>query len=252
MTEVNLGPLLQTYAPSESKHKTNKMTTIGPAVAGAVLIVIGIGMRIANPEENAGMLYLCGIPGLLLFLVAGYYWGAYQRDMGTSLQLYGNGLSFSRADKTQTMHWDDVTAVTINITNYKMRSGQQVGANYECTLQSNNEQIKFSTHNGGLANMDGLLEQIQQETNKRLWPKIANQFEQGKTINFGDIQANKAGLQLGKQSLNWQEVDKVEMQRGYVVFSHEGKHIRSKKVSETPNAFLLIALANQVLKTSPK
>jgi hypothetical protein len=83
-----------------------------------------------------------------------------------------------------------------------------------------------------------------------LYEQAAQQYNAGQRLVFGPVTIDKAGIQIGKKTYAWTEVQQVSIQRGILKVSKtEGGWFSgaSASVSVIPNLNVLVNIIHQVV-----
>jgi hypothetical protein len=89
---------------------------------------------------------------------------------------------------------------------------------------------------------------LQQMAMRRLLPHALASFHEGKSVTFGAIAVDQKGFTYGKAFLPWGEVKEVNLTRGVLAVSKEGKWFSWCKAdaASIPNLFVLLALLYKI------
>jgi len=81
-------------------------------------------------------------------------------------------------------------------------------------------------------------------------PQAIAALEQGKDVVFGQVSLNNQSLNIGRKTLLWSEVDRVQLARGTFYVSRPGswRVAASIEFGSVPNAFVLLALLQRLGK----
>ncbi len=233
-----LGTPTAEHLPSAARQRGNR-------ISGIVLIVIGlggvlVGILLSTATDDSFMLCFsaAGLIGALLgvlLLVA-------SRRQDQRVLVFPEGLSYTKRGKTNIIRWDDVASFSYNVTRQR-----RAGTTHVYTVRLTDER-KY-VFSDALANIVGLGNTIREETTRRILPRVLEAYNADETISFGKLSISKAGITKGKQTLPWDQVKGVKVERGFVSIQKEGKRPRwaSVGVAETPNVFVFLALAEQIV-----
>lgn len=75
-------------------------------------------------------------------------------------------------------------------------------------------------------------------------PKAIAVLEQGKDVVFGQVRLNHQSLTIGRKTLLWSEIDRVQLARGsfYVYRPNSGRFAATIEFAKVPNALVVLAL----------
>lgn len=223
--------------------------------AGVVFLLAGLAAMLAGPvaawsEDEAGMLVF-SCCGLIAAALGAWTIYSFFRDRGWRVIIFPQGLVQVRTGKTTRIPWDDVTHFWYAVTR-TYRNGRHIATTYNFTLQGKEGQ-KLSFGNG-LAGVEGLGNTIRDETTQRMYPKYAAAYNAGETIPFGTISISKQGISNGKETIAWDQVKGINLDRGVINIQKEGKWFnwKSATVGGTPNVFVFLALVDQIAGLNKK
>lgn len=215
------------------------------------VVMIGLGSLattaalLSFSQEATFALYI-GVPGLAALaggLLIGYR-AFVERD--SRINVFQNGMVRTIAGMDKVVRWDDITAIWQSITHHKS-SGITVQTTHLYTiLLSNGEKLKFSDD---VKNVEQLGNMIQQEVVKRLLPKAAETLKSGGTVNFGKLSVSPQGLSNSRETIPWDQVQKVSINHGYITVRKQGKLLNWSHitVAATPNVFVFLSLVDQIV-----
>lgn len=245
-----------------TEYRTSGGIQILNLIAGGVFLLGGLAAMAAGPviawsEGTFGPLIisLCGLGAAALgaWTIYGFF-----RDRGWRVLVFSDGLAEVRGNKTTVLPWDDATHFWYAVTkNY--RNGIYVGTTYNFTVQGKDGQ-KLSFRNGltDISNkkvgVERLGEVIRDETMARLYPKYAAAYNAGQTINFGNLSISKQGISNGKETIAWEQVKGINLDRGVINIQKEGKWFtwKSATVGGTPNVFVFLSMVDQIAGLNKK
>ncbi len=205
------------------------------AVIGFVLGFIILDLILATVIYNSGyIVYILYILPIVIIVYAPF--GIAQSNL--RVYTFTNGLVRAKGAQADVVRWDQVEAVWQNLlriygsTNhtYTVRRGD--GATF-----------KFSSV---LRNIAHLGQTVQQEVTRVLLPRAIAAYNAGDAIPFGTLSVSVQGITHGRETLVWNQVQGVEVKRGYVSVKKAGKSrawVRLR-VSTIPNFFVFMALVN--------
>jgi hypothetical protein len=237
---VNLGAPVAHY---QRRFRANLFLGLSTLILGGLAIVmIYLGIT-APPTSSAWVFYLFA----LLFL-GGAGWVAYiiyqNRDL--AVQVFTDGLIYTRNGQQQVIPWDSVTNVWQQVTKH-YTNGVYTGTTHVYTIERA-DGFKVVC-NDGLENVESLGNSIQQEITRRLLPKAIEAYNAGAVLPFGKLNISKQGIGNGKEVVPWPEVKGVKLQKGYVTVNRVGKWLSwtSTTVAQTPNFFIFLTLVDTII-----
>jgi hypothetical protein len=169
-----------------------------------------------------------------------------KRKQGMQLLVFPEGLAETKQEQTSLIRWDDISHSWQSVTKH-YRNGINSGTTHLYTIQTKDgQQYKF---NDTYKNVEALGNLIQDEVARRIFPVVAQAYNAGQTVNFGQLNISKAGINNGKETIAWDEVKDVKLQSGIVTIKKEGKWLNWKNVTvaQTPNIFVFLGMVNQIV-----
>jgi hypothetical protein len=241
MAAAVLGTPTAHYAPNPRVLKINRIVSI-------IFLVICLGGAvplIINWLSGEDVLILL----IIALVVAGLsVWGLVdnKRKQGMQLLVFPEGLAETKQEQTSLIRWDDISYSWQSVTKH-YRTGIYTGTTHLYTIQTKDgQQYKF---NDTYKNVEALGNLIQDEVARRIFPVVAQAYNAGQTVNFGQLNISKAGINNGKETIAWDEVKDVKLQSGIVTIKKEGKWLNWKNVTvaQTPNIFVFLGMVNQIV-----
>jgi hypothetical protein len=142
--------------------------------------------------------------------------------------------------------WDVITAVYQHITNHYY-NGVKGRTTHVYTVDGPPGRLVL---NDFWEHIVALGQTIEQEVTNVQVPAALAWIRQGNAVRFGDISLHFNGLISDKHGmLPWEQIEKVQVQNGYVGVSKAGKWLSwsTTPFSQTPNAFVFLSLV-QILR----
>src|SRR5690606_26520162 len=102
--------------------------------------------------------------------------------------------------------------------------------------------------------VERLGELIRDETMARMYPRYAAAYNAGQTINFGNLSISKQGISNDKETIAWDQVKGINLDRGVINIQKEGKWFtwKSATVGGTPNVFVFLSMVDQIAGLNKK
>jgi hypothetical protein len=188
-----------------------------------VAVVFGYAYFAADPEVQrrsfalpiAIVSVVLGIPALLTWFSRGKW----------TVEVYEQGLVRRRGDQSKTILWDNIVAVW----QYQTRRTSWYffmprGWMTVYTIQTKDGE-QFTVDNK-YKNAMKLGQIIQSEVTNRLLPQMARAYQNGETVNFGELSLNQQGLIYEDKQLPWNAVKELKIDRHYIFVDQEGGGLR--------------------------
>jgi hypothetical protein len=149
----------------------------------------------------ASILGLVGIIGLFLLL----------HNARQEIQLSPMGITWRKGSKLDVIPWDEiknifVTSVHYGILDYTWANRTEVVLQLE-----NKRQLKI---NQAFRDILTLVETLKHYVYPKMFEKFRTAFNQGEPMQFGPIILTSQGILNGRKALRWQDIGKIELQRG--------------------------------------
>ncbi len=239
-----LGTHVATYRPPPLRRRTAVYACTG------VLCLLAAPVFVLAELWPVGLVF-AAIGALFLYLLARTP-GFSGRHAKARVDVFEHGFiqsdhSGPRAD----FRWDTIASVCQRITrNY--RSGIYTGTTHLYTItRDDGVSVKLTQVYAGIAELG---QTIAREVSRVQLPRAMAAIEQGKTVRFGDLTLDAGGIACtGLGLVSWNEIEQVEVNRGYVCMRRAGKWLSwsSKPASQIPNLFVFLSLT-ELLQRRPR
>jgi hypothetical protein len=160
---------------------------------------------------------------------------------------YEKGFAYRDRKGIQAWRWEDLVSQTAAVTRH-YTNGIYTGTTHVYTL-FNREGTRLVL-NDSLAKVEELAALVEEGSFPLLYEKAAQLYNTGQTLTFGPVAISKAGIQIGKKTYPWQEVQQVSIQQGVVKVSRkDGGWFSgaSAMASTIPNLRILLSIIDQVV-----
>ena len=188
-----------------------------------------------------------GIIALVLFLAglaAG--WWAYA-NWSKGVAVYERGLVVHDRKGLQFWRWEEIVSLTAAVTRPYLR-GNSTGMTHVYRLT--NRQNQRLVLNDGFSRVEELALIIQAAITPILYDRAAQQYNAGQLLVFGPVTISQGGIQIGKKTVPWAEVQQVSVQQGILKVSQkEADWFSGARVSTAviPNLQVLLNIIHQVV-----
>lgn len=188
------------------------------------------------------------ISGIGVFVV---FYGAtrlvvYRREKSLVIGLYQNGLIYRSYKGGTAVLWDDIQSVTAGV----LANMAAHETHYTILIQTRSgREISIRTSNRILTEIGIINNAIQRQVTNRLLPRSMEAFKTGRTLAFGSLLVNRAGIRSGDKRIPWAEVEVVELKNGVVHIRqrNQGRNWSSMVAGSLPNALVFLGIVDQVL-----
>ncbi len=249
---IDLG-LQKRYFPAKQFSRIGALV-VAVLLAGCGLALLTYGVYSAIEAYNLHGLSVLGdklgTPALaalfILLLAAGAGWLAYS-NWNRGVGLYERGIAVRSRKGLQIWHWTDIQSIKVSVTRH-YTNGIYSGTTHEYTLlDKQNQKLVLSDV---FKKVEELAEAIEQGVYPLLYPVAAEEYNNGRMLNFGPVNIDKAGLQIGKKCFPWNTIKEVSVKQGYLRVAPQGGGLFSGAsigVAFIPNMHILLSIINQVV-----
>jgi hypothetical protein len=224
--QYQLGQLYAIYKPSI----TNPFAIIGIALG---VIVADIILSALIYAAGYIVYYTLAIPIIAVVLaIAGL--------SNSNLRIYHfeQGLIRAKGNQMELVRWEHVRAVFVKITR------SRYGTRHLYTIERNDgAHIKLTNAVKGIAVLG---QNVQQSVLNALWPSAVASYQTGNPLNFGPLNVSMQGIVKGNAVLPWNQVQDINMKRGYLNVKSVGKTLNWSHtlISHVPNAIIFMRLCD--------
>ena len=173
-------------------------------------------------------------------------WMAYG-NWGKGVVIYEGGIAMRDRNGIQNWRWEEIVSLTAAVTRHHF-IGSDSGTTHVYKLYNRqNQRFVFSDI---YTNVEELAKAIQDGIFPILYEQSALQYNGGQKLIFGPVAISKTGIQLGKRTISWSEVQQVSIQRGILKVAERGGGWlgrASAPASAIPNLNVLLNIINQVV-----
>ena len=216
---------------------------------GVVFGLLGFGLVIGGLlASRSDSSLLCLVPPGLICLGFGI-WAANEWRLKHNLRalVYPDGFIHVRGGRVNAFRWDEIAEVyqSMQRTHRFGRAAQKIYMVKDATG-------KKSVLTGELAGIAALGETIQREVTARMLPRCWEEYNQGKTLQFGALGISKEGISKGKEIQPWDQVEEVRLEWGSIVVKKNDKKLpwASITASSTPNLFVFTSMVDKIIGLS--
>ena len=173
-------------------------------------------------------------------------WSAFV-NWNRGVLLYERGFAVRSRKDIQTWRWEDIISMTAAVTRH-YTNGIYSGTTHVYTLV--NRQNERLVINDVFSKVNELADAIGQNIFPLLYERASQDFNEGKPLAFGPVITSKAGIQIGKKTYPWTDVNVVSIHQGTLkVTRKDGGWFSGATASAAsiPNLSVLLAILNQVV-----
>jgi hypothetical protein len=247
---IELGQLQREYKVRPNLNRANLIFGRLFVIAGMLLLLYTFYITFFT--EPDGIQYLFGTVGFLIALLGWLGLRIQKQETSICVQVFSEGFSYSRSGKTDQVRWDDITEATLGVVQKKLRHHRvilETFYEYRITPQSGTE-IQFRLKKNAIPDIEQFSNTIRNEVTRRQLPKAIATFNEGGTIQFGNLSVSGTGINNGKETMAWSDIEELKLNKGSIKFLKKDKSSNWPDVlmGQTPNVFVFMALVNNVLK----
>jgi hypothetical protein len=188
------------------------------------------------------------ITAAITFLLASFVLWRLYANSKKALAVYENGFAYSDRKGVKTWKWDQINRVTANVVRH-YTNGIYTGTTHTYTLFNlAGEKLVI---NDAFKNVENFFTHVQNNSLQLRYQRLADLYNQGKQLSFGPVVISKQnGLQIGKKSFPWDQVDRVSIDKGVLsVKKKDGGWFSGATATSgsIPNLHVLLSIINQVV-----
>ncbi|HCI82865.1 MAG TPA: hypothetical protein DHW02_24600 [Ktedonobacter sp.] len=220
-----------------------------------------IGMMLGVIIADVLLFYIIYSLGFILYIllaipIAAIAYGIYAFiDYKVRVYQFTNGLVHAKGQQIATIRWDQIDAIWIKLMRQRYYIG--IAGALASALASSRR-----TQNITVRRVDGatfkftnmlrghvqLMQGIEQAVMQAHMPRAVAAYQSGQVIPFGPLTVSRQGMGNGRETIPWQEVQSVDVKRGYLYIKRVGKTFSwaSVDVSKIPNLLVFVSLVNGV------
>lgn len=222
------------------------------AIVGIVLTlllafgVIALILFAPSSGKTSDMSAAYGMVGFCLVFCGFCVW-ALLRQKDVSVKIFENGLTYTRGAKTQTFRWDEIESLWTKIVDNYVNGVRVRTTAY--TLRKANGEKAILSH--AIENIEQIGARVNEEVFRRTFPRNLQTIKNGGSVSFGKFTVTPKGIQKDKDFIGWQDVKEVETKEGKIrVKNQNGKNWANILYSDIPNAFVFLALVEQIKRAN--
>jgi hypothetical protein len=189
---------------------------------------------------------------IICFLWAGYWVVQAFLNRDLRVQVFENGMIYTRNGSKVTIPWSTVKSIWQDLTRFSAYGLTSRGAAHIYRIETTDgRKYKFTD---SLRTVEGLGREIQQGVAKTRLPKMLDDFNKGETIDFDRLSLSQAGITKRGETLPWAQVQHIGVADGVITVRKEGarKAWAEEFVKAIPNAVLFLEMSQQVLTSQKK
>ena len=193
--------------------------------------------RLTAPAIGALVLFGLGLLG---------GWSAYA-NWNKGAAVFERGFACRDRKGIKAWRWEDVVSLTAAVTRH-YTNGIYTGTSHVYTLF--NRQNERLVLNDVYAKVEELAKAIEQNIYPALYERAAGLYNSGQVLTFGPVAISKSGIQIGKKTYPWTDVQQVSIQKGVLRVSQKGGGWfsgASAMAASIPNLGVLLSIIDQTV-----
>ncbi|HEY9597818.1 MAG TPA: DUF6585 family protein [Cyanophyceae cyanobacterium] len=233
------------------KHRAQTGTyiifTVISLLLGAFLLLIAIhGIPLWGGWRLTSIWFL--VFGLFFAIATCYFGITAIATIGVRLFLFEQGLIYKNFAASQIVPYDSMTVIW----------NGRLPAYADDTSAATEKIYKIETNSGKrlkitdiFDKVDEIGDRLQKELVRHQLPRVLNDYNRGRELQFGTLMINHDGVSSVLGTLPWTEIKTIQIRTGVVVFEGNSGTLlnwMTVRVAEIPNLCLFLALAEQILK----
>jgi hypothetical protein len=246
------------YFPVKNLRRTGNLVAFFVFLGGCVLVFlyglydtylayqqhgpVMIEARMTTPAIIAFVLFLLG-------LASG--WSAYA-NWNKGVAIYEKGFVHRDRKGFTSWRWEEILSLTTAVTRH-YTNGIYTGTTHVYTLlNQRNERLVL---NDAFKGVEQLAAAIEQAIFPLLYERTSTQYNVGQTLIFGPLSISKAGIQIGKKTYPWAEVEQVSIHQGVLRVSKQSGGWfsgASAMAASIPNLRVVLSIIDQVVGVKTK
>jgi hypothetical protein len=165
------------------------------------------------------------------------------RNLGQRVLVYSDGFTLHKGGAQTVCKWDDIAAVWRD----SATPGSVVMAKTTLTIQTKIGRTVVLTE--FFARMNTLVDIVLAETQRRIFPAVQAELDDGRSVKFGNIRINPRELIEADKELPWSQAA-IEVTRGliYIRRKGDGQTWYFDRVKDVPNYHVFLAIAAELLR----
>lgn len=213
----------------------------------AVALFFAVLAIVSSPKPAAGDAVHIEMTMTAVFLLVALYAFCYPFFYRSwRVYLYSEGFAFARRRKLDAFRWDQIESLLQSVTRQYV-NGIYMGTNHRYTIRGlDGRQVVLTDR---ITHVESLGNAISDMVTRVKLPVVIAGFKAGGIVTFGPLSVSLQGVSNGKETISWDQVTDVKVNRGIVIVKKEGKWLSwsSVRVANIPNFFVFMALVNAVM-----
>ncbi len=211
-------------------------------VGGGIAALYGAARTGLKSDDRIPLIIIGGVCVLVGWLLVENW----LRTRNLSVTVTADGLTQNKNGTLTSVRWDEIVGIWQAVTK-RYYNGVYSGTTHVYTVQkADGKKLVFKDV---LKNVEELGNTIQSEATKRHLPRALETYNSGGTVTFGNLSLNRTGLTKGGKTLAWNEIQGVQIQKGYINIKQQGRWLRwaNIPVSSIPNMLVFLTLVDRIV-----
>lgn len=208
--------------------------------------LVGLGLVVGGllASRNDSSLLCLVPPGIVLVGVGIWAFAQWRLKRNLRALVFPDGLVHIRGAKTNVFRWDEIESVWQRA--QKARPTSRAIYRAYTIADRNGRKAVFT---GDFVGVQALGDTIQREVSERLLPHALEAFEAGETVRFGKLSLSHEGLSNDRETIPWDQVEEVKLERDIITVRKEGTWLSwaNVTVGGTPNVLVFLTLVDRII-----
>jgi hypothetical protein len=241
------------YFPVKNLNRAGSMVAFIIFIGGSILVflyglyVTYVAYQKHGPaviDDKLTVPVIIALVLLLLGLAAGTY--AYV-NWSKGVMVYDRGFAVRDRKGIRIWRWEDIVSLTESVTRHYYFRGIYSGTTHLYNLFNlQNQRLVLSDI---FTDVEEIALTIRESIFPILYDRAVQQYNAGQMLSFGSVMISKAGIEIGKKTYPWTEIQQVSIKQGvFKVSKKSGDRFSgaSTSTSYLPNLNVLLNIINQV------
>ncbi|HET9109556.1 MAG TPA: DUF6585 family protein, partial [Ktedonobacterales bacterium] len=228
MAMTNPAFLSTQYGAPIGEYRSSTPRRVFLSIIGVALLALGVffatyAASSAGASGDTGGMISSICVGVLFIAGALYSFFTLFTWRGAHAQLFERGFMISRAGKTISGGWDDITSVTQNVVRMRY-NGIPVWTSHQYTITlANGSTLRINNAFGQVGKLGSAVQRMSANV---LLPRAIASFQNGASLPFGKLSISQAGISNGSETLPWSDLNQLTFSNGRIIITRKDKRMR--------------------------
>jgi hypothetical protein len=257
MQDVNIDPAFKTLigmGEVKKVYKPNRISTLSEIfsflfmTAGGLLMVYYVPI-LYRRDQGISIEMIMFVLGAPSFVGIGFYflWRVIYWWNDTAV-VYQNGFAYLQRKGIVTFLWNEIISIRMEAANFRALGIIPAGKARDYRIANSSAQLRLAST---LNQVDDLMAEIGKNTFSPRLARLKQEFDSGRSVQFGSITISKQGVQWKDRNYPWKDLAQAGIAEGTVHFSPKdrklfgGIHVVVREVTDFD---VLLALSNDMIR----